>query len=121
MGREELFRTGALLLLLGSSRLACAQDAAGVPKGDTGQDKDQMASPLEEVVVTATGTNIEGIKPVGSQTLSLDRGDILATGMTNVADVVNTLPQFQNIGSNREGGTSGYGGNPTQGTALNLR
>ncbi|HEY6926617.1 MAG TPA: hypothetical protein VI653_24240, partial [Steroidobacteraceae bacterium] len=32
---------------------------------------------LEEVVITATGTNISGITPVGSEELSLSRDDIL--------------------------------------------
>jgi iron complex outermembrane recepter protein len=110
----------AAAILAGSNRPALAQEAA-VPAKPEPSAKDSSPAVLEEVVVTATGTNIQGVKPVGSETLTLDRDDILSTGMTNPADVVNTLPQFQNIGSNREGGTAGYGGNPTQGTALNLR
>ncbi len=109
-----------LLLLVGTSRLVCAQEAAAGPK-PAAPAKSQDPAVLEEVIVTATGTNIQGVKPVGSETVTLDRDDILSTGLTNPADVVNTLPQFQNIGSNREGGTAAYGGNPTQGTALNLR
>ncbi|MXP24444.1 TonB-dependent receptor [Altererythrobacter indicus] len=86
----------------------------------------QSFDPKTEIIVT--GTNISGVKPVGSETIALDRNAILDTGLTNVSEVLNTLPQVQNNpnagGSGpvyRQGGTSGYGGNPTQGTAINLR
>lgn len=78
--------------------------------------------------IVVTGTNISGVKPVGSQTLAIDRSQVLATGYTNVNDVLQTLPQVQNNPNSggsgpvyRQGGTSGYGGNSTQGNAINLR
>lgn len=78
--------------------------------------------------IIVTGTNISGVKPVGSQTLAIDRSQVLATGYTNVNDVLQTLPQVQNNPNSggsgpvyRQGGTSGYGGNSTQGSAINLR
>jgi iron complex outermembrane receptor protein len=88
------------------------------------RESDTQAPP--DIVVT--GTNISGVKPVGSETIALDRSQILATGLTNVDDVLQTVPQVQNNpnagGSGpvyRQGGTAGYGGNSTQGTAINLR
>ena len=93
---------------------------AAVTGSDTAED------PGKDIIVT--GTNISGVKPVGSQTLAIDRAQVLATGYTNVNDVLQTLPQVQNNPNSggggpvyRQGGTSGYGGNSTQGTAINLR
>jgi len=84
------------------------------------------AAPGQDIIVT--GTNISGVKPVGSQTLAIDRSQVLATGYTNLNDVLQTIPQVQNNPNSggsgpvyRQGGTSGYGGNATQGTAINLR
>lgn len=93
------------------------QDADGKQKAEADSDK-KDAKDLETVVVT--GTHIEGINPVGSDLLVLDKEQIQATGMSNAADVLRTLPQMQNIGEFREGGTQGSG-NSAQGNALNLR
>ncbi|MBO9581382.1 MAG: TonB-dependent receptor [Sphingobium sp.] len=70
--------------------------------------------------IVVTGTNISGVKPVGSEAITLDREAILATGQTNPTDVVRTLPQVRNLGEFREGGTQG-GNNNQQGNAINLR
>ncbi len=86
-----------------------------VPVEDT-QDLDPAT--VQEIIVT--GTNISGVKPVGSEAITLDREAILATGQTNAADVVRTLPQVRNLGEFREGGTQG-GNNNQQGNAINLR
>ncbi|HTY50064.1 MAG TPA: TonB-dependent receptor [Steroidobacteraceae bacterium] len=83
--------------------------------------------PLQEVIVTATGTNIAGVAPVGSESMTLTRDDILSTGMTDLHDVLQTLPQVVNVApagvvNYQEGGTAGYSGaNLTQGTSVNLR
>ena len=64
------------------------------------QDAASTSSPtgtLEEVTVTATGTNISGIAPVGSETLSIDREEMLSIGANDIADVVRKLPQIQNL------------------------
>lgn len=45
----------------------------------------------EEIVVT--GTRIRGAAPAGANLLSLDRGEIDATGRSTVQDVLATLPQ----------------------------
>lgn len=83
------------------------------------QDKPaEQDDELDEIVVT--GTNIAGVKPVGSEAILLDREAILATGQTSPADVVRTLPQVRNLGEFREGGTQG-GNNNQQGNAINLR
>ncbi|WP_420139966.1 TonB-dependent receptor domain-containing protein [Sphingomonas sp.] len=101
--------------------------APAAPISTTPSAADQaLQGEAQEIIVT--GTNIKGVKPVGSETISINRAQILATGLPNVNDVLQTIPQVQNNpnggGSGpvyRQGGTSGYGGNSTQGTAINLR
>lgn len=88
------------------------------PPSDTADDTAQ------DIIVT--GTNISGVKQVGSETVVLKREDVLATGKTNVADVLRTLPQVQNAGSftaasSGSAGNAQAGGNPTRGNAINLR
>jgi iron complex outermembrane receptor protein len=104
--------------------LAQAAQAQTAP-GNTSTTGDQGES-LQEVVVTATGTNINGVAPVGSESMTLTREDILATGITDLHDLLQTLPQVVNtaptgVVNYREGGTAGYGGDLTQGTSVNLR
>ncbi len=81
---------------------------------------DEAEESDEEIVVTATGTNISGVKPTGSEAITIDQERIRATGLTTPADVVRTLPQVRNLGDYREGGTQGTG-NSQQGNAINLR
>ena len=104
------------LAALGSGRAAWSQEPANA----------QSPQPvLEEVVITATGTNISGITPVGSEELSLSRDDILSTGIQDLHDVLRSLPQVVDVSpagvaNIRQGGTSGYNANNTQGSAINL-
>lgn len=88
----------------------CVFGAAAYAQSDT----------LETVVVTATGTNISGIAPVGTEAVTLDRDAILNTGQASLSDVVRSLPQVTNLGIYREGATQG-GYNATQANAINLR
>ncbi|MET0245901.1 MAG: TonB-dependent receptor [Sphingomonas sp.] len=78
---------------------------------------------VDEIVVTGTGTNISGVKPVGSEAVVMDREAILATGRNNVAEIVRTLPQLQNLGFDEAatGANAHAGGNGNRGTTLNLR
>jgi iron complex outermembrane recepter protein len=88
----------------------CAFGTSALAQSDT----------VETVVVTATGTNIAGIAPVGTESVALDRDAILNTGQTSLSDVVRSLPQVTNLGVYREGGTQG-GQNATQASVINLR
>ena len=103
-----------------------ATPAASVTATDPDEATDTSETLQQDIIVT--GTNISGVKPVGSETVTLNRDQILATGLTNLNDVLQTIPQVQNNpnagGSGpvyRQGGTAGYGGNSTQGPAINLR
>jgi iron complex outermembrane recepter protein len=88
----------------------CAFGTSALAQSDT----------VETVVVTATGTNISGIAPVGTEAVTLDREAILNTGQTSLSDVVRSLPQVTNLGIFHEGGTQG-GTNATQANVINLR
>jgi len=101
-----------LALLLALSTTAAAQDS----------NTDDQAATLDSVKVTAIGTNIEGIQPVGSKSMALEREAMTASGLGSISDVMRSLPQIQNNDAFSEGGTAGDGGgNLTQGTTLNLR
>jgi iron complex outermembrane recepter protein len=131
-------RASAVVLALGAAGHAVAQTnsggadqsaAASQTQTSDSVDKSGKKNPaaIGEVVVTATGTNIHGVKAVGSEDVVITRTQILETGDTNIASVLQTLPQVQtnpDAGTGlvlRQGGTTGYGGNPTQGTGVNLR
>jgi iron complex outermembrane receptor protein len=112
--RAKLLTGGLALCAAGViSSPAAAQSAADPASKDE----------LEEVVVTATGTNISGVAPVGSETLTISRDEMLQLGADNVADVVRTLPQVQNLGFDEAArdGNAVATPNPTRGTSINLR
>ena len=88
-----------------------------IPQQGDISDESKTADASEIVV---TGTNISGVRPVGSEAVTLDRETILASGVSSVADAVRTLPQVRNLGDFREGGTQGSY-NSQQGNAINLR
>jgi len=92
------------------------------PSGNppAGQSEVGPAEDRDTIVVTATGTNIAGIAPVGTDAVNLDREAILNTGKTSLSDVLRDLPQVTNLGIYREGATQG-GFNATQANAINLR
>ena len=73
----------------------------------------------EEIVVT--GTNISGVKPVGSQAVVITRKDAEKTGLNNPADVVRTLPQVRSLGDDHEGNTGAILTNGQQNTGINIR
>ncbi|MFL6603246.1 MAG: TonB-dependent receptor plug domain-containing protein [Steroidobacteraceae bacterium] len=117
----------ALLSLVISAGAVFAQAAAPPAQPHTVPARTPEAqSTLEEVIVTATGTNISGIQPVGSEALNLSRREILDTGIADLHDVLRALPQIVDVSpagvaNYRLGGTAGYSANNTQGTAINLR
>lgn len=115
-------------LTAGASVLAIGLATAGQVFAQDDKAKQSDDGVVEEVVVVATGTNIAGVKAVGSETVTMTADDIKATGLTDIHQVLKSIPQIQSTpnaggaGQNyREGGTTGYGGNSTQGTAVNIR
>lgn len=93
------------------------EQATGQPAKSSDQNT-LTDTQIREIVVT--GTNITGVKPVGSEAVTLSNETIRAIGVSTVADAVRTLPQVRNLGDYREGGTQGSY-NSQQGNAINLR
>jgi len=126
---EAMAQAAAPAAQTAGANAADSTGSANAPTGVTADAGDQIAQQgdiaqdsktgdTSEVVVT--GTNISGVKPVGSEAVTLDRATILSTGVSSVADAVRTLPQVRNLGDFREGGTQGSY-NSQQGNAINLR
>ena len=79
----------------------------------------QATGQIEEIVVqgTATGTGIRGVAPVGSQTLTISRDDLLESPVRGTAEIISSLPQgsqdSSGVASGDGGNTSGAGMAPT--------
>src|SRR5262245_42435411 len=60
-----------------------------------------LAQPVQEpeteaVTVTATGTSIKGIAPVGTNLITVDASTIKATGAVTTEEIFNQIPQLAN-------------------------
>ena len=65
----------------------------------SGQAFGQAASnntDVENVTVTATGTSIKGIAPVGTNLITVDASTIKATGAVTTEEIFNQIPQLAN-------------------------
>ncbi len=128
-GEQKAQRSFSGTFQLGDSPQNTAANAAELASPASAEVPPSMQ--LHEIVVTAAGTNIAGIAPVGMEATTVDRKAILASGLTNAYAVLQQLPQVVNtapagVANYRLGGTSGYGGaygsaNPSSGQAINLR
>ena len=83
-------------------------DQAKTSTGSSKQSDEEAEGPevaMENIVVT--GTNIRGIAPKSSPTLTITRGEILSSGVTTIPEFLRTLPQ-------------NFGGGSTETTATGL-
>jgi iron complex outermembrane receptor protein len=79
-------------LLCGASIGALATVIAGQAQAQT-----QVADAgTESVTVTATGTSIKGIAPVGTNLITVDASTIKATGAITTEEVLSQIPQLAN-------------------------
>jgi len=124
MRSTAVFLTGACAAALTGISPALAQSG---PAPQTPPDPAGIASQARPVLdesegkeVVVTGTNIRGIKPIGSSVIGLDRTAIANSGFTNLTEVARTIPQIQTSGFYREGNNN-PAVNSTGGSALNLR
>jgi iron complex outermembrane receptor protein len=62
---------------------------------------------LEEVVVTATGTSIRGVAPVGSNLVTFGRADLIASGAATVQDALAAVPQLSLFNQSQRDGVPG--------------
>lgn len=67
-------------------------------------------APVEEVVVTATGTSIRGIAPGGTNLITVDATSIKATGAVTTEEILGQIPQLANT----------FNTQPVSPTAINI-
>jgi len=79
-------------LLCGVSMGTLATVIAGPVQAQPATAPDQP----EQVTVTATGTSIKGIAPVGSNLITVDASSIKASGAVTTEEIFNQIPQLAN-------------------------
>src|SRR4051812_15790583 len=70
----------------------------------------QVVDQTEAVTVTATGTSIKGIAPVGSNLITVDASAIKATGAITTEEILGHIPQLANT----------FNQQPVSPTAINI-
>ena len=68
----------------------------------------EQVSELQEIVVT--GTLIRGIAPVGTEVTTVDRADIVSTGVVSTQDLLSTMPQITSAFNNINNPNTGVNG-----------
>ncbi len=75
-------------------RLLCGASLGALAAVMPGQAQAQEG--VEQVTVTATGTSIRGIAPVGTNLVSVDASTIKATGAITTEEILGQIPQLAN-------------------------
>jgi iron complex outermembrane receptor protein len=75
-------------------RLLCGVSLSALAAVIPGQA--QAQEDVEQVTVTATGTSIRGIAPVGTNLVSVDASTIKATGAITTEEILGQIPQLAN-------------------------
>ena len=75
-------------------RLLCGASLGALAAVMPGQA--QAQEDVEQVTVTATGTSIRGIAPVGTNLVSVDASTIKATGAITTEEILGQIPQLAN-------------------------
>ncbi|MBO9576941.1 MAG: TonB-dependent receptor [Sphingobium sp.] len=110
------------VLLLALTAPLSAQERQGADKAKADKSEDG-----ETEAIVITGTNISGVKAVGSQAISINRDQLLSMGKSSLSEVLQTLPQVQNASgtfssaANGNSGSAQNGSNTTRGNAINFR
>jgi iron complex outermembrane recepter protein len=96
---------------------------SGIASAQSGNpEANDSEIPAADIIVT--GTRIRGIAPVGAAVIQLDQAAIKDTGIAAVTDILKSVPQIANIGSDEGRTGSGAGGqtfNIAQSSGVNLR
>jgi len=118
--------TGALALLALMAAASSPAMAGGQQdEGQASEQADEKEAEAQDIVIT--GTNISGVKAVGSQAISIGREQMISMGKSSLSEVLQTLPQVQNAAgtfspaSNGGSGSAQNGSNTTRGNAINFR
>jgi len=87
----------AQLLAAGTTSLALLPGALNAQVIESPQQEKQAV--LEEIVVT--GTLIRGVEAIGSQTIGMERTDIVESGAVTTNELLATVPQVSNFFNQR--------------------
>ena len=78
-------------------KLLCGVSIGALATVIAGQAQAQVADAApESVTVTATGTSIKGIAPVGTNLITVDADTIKATGAVTTEEILGQIPQLAN-------------------------
>src|SRR5262249_45734595 len=105
-GGENTMRCMSFVLasasLVALATTAFAQDGAAIPKPEQAltpvgapAQPDGSDEPEDKEAIVITGTQIRGVKPVGSNVISQSREEIKATGVNDSNQLLAELPQSQ--------------------------
>lgn len=90
-------------------KLLCSASLGALATVLAGQAQAQTPA-TEEVTVTATGTSIKGIAPVGTNLITVDASTIKATGAVTTEEILGQIPQLANT----------FNQQPVSPTAINI-
>jgi iron complex outermembrane receptor protein len=90
-------------------KLLCSASLGALATVLAGQAQAQTPA-TEEVTVTATGTSIKGIAPVGTNLITVDASAIKATGAVTTEEILGQIPQLANT----------FNQQPVSPTAINI-
>ena len=80
-------------------KLLCGASVSAITlaiAGHASAQDDSTAGGPEQITVTATGTSIRGIAPVGTNLITVDSSTIKATGAITTDEILNQIPQVAN-------------------------
>lgn len=105
--------------------VALAVFSFGQAHGQTSlpQSSGSTTSDAEDENIIVTGTSIRGVAAPASQSVQLDREELIKSGAATSADIARTLPQVVSLGSDesRRGGAQDAAANRTRTSSINLR
>lgn len=120
-------QSGVAITALAWAAAAPAQTASAPDQADAARpaaNSSDTAGPsagADTAEIVVTGSRIRGVAPVGSPLIEQTRADLVATGATNVNQLVQNLPQIVNQGVTENGrNTSGGAGNITYSSGFNI-
>ena len=116
--RMGIIVTASLCMLAAAASSAADNPPAAVQSAPPTADANNE---LVEIVVT--GTQIRGVDLVGAPVVSVDRQEILDSGLNSTADILHDIPQVTSLGANAStlGANQNANLNTNRDNAINIR
>jgi len=96
-----------------------AQEASeNIENENINSEEEYSLDDLEEIIVTATGTSIRGVAPVGSPVINISQETLLNAPTLDTTDFIRNLPQGSGLAPQE---VSDEGGNIGRANGINLR